>query len=65
MLTSPGVLWRLMVLCMCMFATVAWPDAPAVAWVAVPVSIATGGVWFQVNTSQTFLSVMLRSFTDG
>lgn len=37
MLTSPGFLWMLMVPCvcvsvyMCVFATVTWPDAPAVA----------------------------------
>lgn len=59
----------------CLFATVTWPDAPAVAaawvlshWLVVsqlspPHS--NQGVWSQVNTSSTFLSVMLRSFTDG
>lgn len=31
MLTSPGFLWMLMVPCVCVFATVTWRHAPAVA----------------------------------
>lgn len=56
MLTSPGFLWMLMVLRV--FAAATWPHAPAVAAalvhshrLCVSVSVATRGLFNQVNTS--------------